>query len=129
VRAVVRETPPPAPSPAVGNLKASCKAVCASTGWPCLLPEHGETAHRHKRGAFVLVAAPGQKHFGEREVDRYAFASTIDAGMGEVRKGYAAEKQASRDRLASGVRLRRAHLGFANTEGGDRDERMRRAAR
>lgn len=123
VRAVVRETPPPAPiaappqSEATGTQRVgSCHAVCALTGWPCLLPAH-EGAHRHRRGAFALVAAPGQRLFGEREVDRYAFASTIDAGMGEVRKGYAAEKQASRDRLASGVRLRRAHNGHPTTAG------------
>lgn len=81
VRAVVRETPPPAPvatppqSEATGTQRVgSCHAVCALTGWPCLLPAH-DGAHRHRRGAFALVAAPGQRLFGEREVDRYAFAS------------------------------------------------------
>lgn len=110
VRAVVSETPPAPPIVAIGTVKGSCKAKCATTGWPCLLPAHGDTAHRHRRGAFVLVAAPAQKHFGEREVDRYAFASVAvsDEFSGTQLKRF--ERRGKRKSLA--------HQGVATTEGG-----------
>lgn len=39
----------------------------ADTGLRCRLPAHARGQHRHERGAFTRVAAPGETSFVERE--------------------------------------------------------------
>jgi len=58
--------PPHAPelAPAVvsDSWRGSCKAICAETGRQCRMPAHPlePDRHRHERGPFFRVAAPGQ---------------------------------------------------------------------
>lgn len=50
------------------KMLGSCRARCAESGRQCRLPAHGpEVRHRHERGPFVALAAPGQTRFAERE--------------------------------------------------------------
>lgn len=64
------------------KFRGSCKARCAQTGMQCRLPEHGpQIQHRHERGPFIQVAAPGQTEFAEkRRVAEAASRNPYDEG-------------------------------------------------
>lgn len=96
-------TPTSAPVVA-GRARGSCKAVDAATGRQCKLPQHPEhpEQHRHERGMFHRVAAPGTTSFPLREALDLAALASPGAGGGMFdRKGSAIEKRESRTRIAS----------------------------
>lgn len=56
--------PSPAPAAAVPRFKKQCTAVDGVTGRRCGLLEHSDvTPHRSERGAFTVLAVPGQRRF------------------------------------------------------------------
>lgn len=92
------------PTSVPGRARGSCKAVDAATGRQCKLPHHPEhpEQHRHERGMFHRVAAPGTTTFPLREALELAALASPGAGGGLFdRKGSAIEKRESRTRIAS----------------------------
>ena len=74
------------PTSATGRARGSCKAVDAVTGRQCKLPHHPEhpEQHRHERGMFHRVAAPGTTSFPLREALDLAAQASPGAGGGDV---------------------------------------------
>ena len=83
--------------------RAECCAVDADTGRKCRRLAHADVVHRHERGTFTRLAAPGQTHFADRErLERFASRSTGS----EIYEGFS-EAQVVRARRRSA----KAHRG------------------
>lgn len=84
--------------------KAECCAVDADTGRKCRRLAHTDVVHRHERGTFTRLAAPGQTHFADRErLERFASRSTGS----EIYEGFSEAQVVVRARR----RLAKAHRG------------------
>jgi hypothetical protein len=101
------DVPTRTPAPAVprGPARGSCSAVDTETGLRCRLPAHPGDVHRHERGPFTRVAAPGQTSFAR--VEQLVAAATAhssydyaDAGDTPNRRcwGKGEEEKRRRDR-------------------------------
>jgi hypothetical protein len=102
------------------RFRSECCAIDAETGRKCRRLAHADVVHRHERGTFVRIAAPGAPIPRLEKLDGYALAGRNESDPDDVASGRYATAKKAREKWREKHRAQaavRAHDGVPTTAG------------